>query len=67
MTNPGFISVKDIKDVYLPMGFSNFKIEGRGVGKCADPGISVVLYDSVRSIRSMSGKRYIWTICWIFL
>ncbi len=30
MTNPGFISVKDIKDVYLPMGFSNFKIEGRG-------------------------------------
>ena len=32
MTNPGFISVKDIKDVYLPMGFSNFKIEGRGLG-----------------------------------
>ena len=32
MTNPGFISVKDIKDVYLPMGFSNIKIEGRGLG-----------------------------------
>ena len=32
MTNPGFISVKDITDVYLPMGFSNFKIEGRGLG-----------------------------------
>lgn len=32
MTNPGFISVDDIKNVYLPMGFSNFKIEGRGLG-----------------------------------
>ena len=32
MTNPGFVSVADIKDVYLPMGFSNFKIEGRGLG-----------------------------------
>ena len=32
MTNPGFISVKDIKDVYLPMGFSHFKIEGRSLG-----------------------------------
>ena len=32
MKNPGFISVKDIQNVYLPMGFSNFKIEGRGLG-----------------------------------
>lgn len=32
MKNPGFISIKDIKNVYLPMGFSNFKIEGRGLG-----------------------------------
>ena len=32
MANPGFISVADIKDIYLPMGFSNFKIEGRGLG-----------------------------------
>ena len=32
MTNPGFISVADIKDVYRPMGFSDFKIEGRGLG-----------------------------------
>jgi hypothetical protein len=22
----------DIRDIYLPMGFSNFKIEGRGLG-----------------------------------
>lgn len=32
MTNPGFISVNDIRNVYMPMGFSNFKIEGRGLG-----------------------------------
>lgn len=32
MTNPGFIGVDDIKSIYLPMGFSNFKIEGRGLG-----------------------------------
>lgn len=30
--NPGFIGVDDIKNTYLPMGFSNFKIEGRGLG-----------------------------------
>lgn len=32
MANPGFIGVTDIRDRYLPMGFSNFKIEGRGLG-----------------------------------
>lgn len=32
MKNPCFISVNDIRDVYMPMGFSNFKIEGRSLG-----------------------------------
>lgn len=32
MKNLGFISTEDIRNVYLPMGFSNFKIEGRGLG-----------------------------------
>ena len=32
MKNPAFISVDDIRSRYLPMGFSNFKIEGRGLG-----------------------------------
>lgn len=32
MENPGFISVSDIRNVYLPMGFSHFKIEGRSLG-----------------------------------
>ena len=32
MENPGFIGVRDIVHTYLPMGFSHFKIEGRGLG-----------------------------------
>ena len=32
MENPGFISLDDIRNIYLPMGFSQFKIEGRGLG-----------------------------------
>ena len=30
--NPGFISTEAIWNTYLPMGFSNFKVEGRGLG-----------------------------------
>ena len=32
MENPGFIGIDDIIEKYMPMGFSNFKIEGRGLG-----------------------------------
>ena len=32
MKNPGFIGVEAVRDTYLPLGFSNFKIEGRGLG-----------------------------------
>ena len=32
MKNPGFIGIDDIQNVYAPNGFSNFKIEGRGLG-----------------------------------
>ena len=32
MRNPGFIGVEDIRSAYLPMGFSQFKLEGRGLG-----------------------------------
>ena len=32
MKNPGFISVEDIQKIYLPGGFSQFKIEGRSLG-----------------------------------
>ena len=32
MKNPGFIGLEDIRNVYVPNGFSNFKIEGRSLG-----------------------------------
>ena len=32
MKNPGFLGREDIQKSYLPMEFSNFKIEGRGLG-----------------------------------
>lgn len=32
MESPAFIGVDDIVNTYLPMGFTNFKIEGRGLG-----------------------------------
>lgn len=32
MENSAFIGISDITERYLPIGFSNFKIEGRGLG-----------------------------------
>ena len=32
MRNPGFIGIEDIQKVYMPNGFSHFKIEGRSLG-----------------------------------
>lgn len=32
MENPSFIGIEDIQNVYIPLGFSNFKIEGRSLG-----------------------------------
>ena len=32
MKNPAFIGVEDIQRLYLPQGFTNFKIEGRSLG-----------------------------------
>ena len=33
MKNPAFIGIGDIRDTYLPLGFSHFKIEGRSLGR----------------------------------
>ena len=32
MTNPGFIGIEDIQNIYVKKGFSHFKIEGRSLG-----------------------------------
>ena len=42
MENPGFIGIDDIRNIYLPMGFSNFKIEGRSLGSAIV--LEVLLY-----------------------
>lgn len=46
MENPSFIGINDIFDVYLPMGFSDFKIEGRGLGSAVV--LEFLLYYMVR-------------------
>lgn len=46
MENPAFISVKDITDVYIPNGFSNFKIEGRTLGSAVV--LEMILYYMVK-------------------
>ena len=32
MKNPGFIGIDAIRNTYMPLGFSHFKIEGRSLG-----------------------------------
>ena len=32
MDNPSFIGIEQIQNTYIPMGYSNFKIEGRSLG-----------------------------------
>lgn len=46
MNNPGFIGTDDIINKYLPMGFGNFKIEGRGLGSALI--FEFILYYMVR-------------------
>ena len=46
MENPGFISIEDILNIYLPMRLSNFKIEGRGLGSALI--LEFLLYYMVR-------------------
>lgn len=47
MENPGFISVEDIQNIYMPAGFSNFKIEGRSLGSAIV--LEFILYYMVKS------------------
>ena len=46
MKNPEFIGINEITDVYLPIGFSNFKIEGRSLGSALV--LEMLLYYMVR-------------------
>ena len=46
MASPAFISNEDIRDIYLPLGFDQFKIEGRGLGSAVV--LEMLLYYLVR-------------------
>ena len=46
MENPGFIGTEDILNTYMPMGFTNFKIEGRSLGSAVI--LEMLLYYMVK-------------------
>ena len=46
MKNPGFIGIREIRDVYLPNGFSHFKLEGRSLGSAVM--LEILLYYMTR-------------------
>ena len=46
MKNPGFIGIRDIREVYLKNGFTQFKIEGRRLGSAVV--LEMLLYYLVR-------------------
>lgn len=58
MKNPGFIGIDDITGKYLPMGFSNFKIEGRGLGSALI--LEFLLYYMVKPEYHLSVREHIY-------
>lgn len=46
MENPGFVGISNIIEEYLPMGFSQFKMEGRGLGSAVV--LEMLLYYMVK-------------------
>ena len=53
-----------MKNSYLPMGFSNFKIEGRGLGSALI--LEFLLYYMTKPEYQLQVREEIWIICWIF-
>ena len=58
MKNPGFIGISDIQDTYLPMGFSNFKIEGRSLGSAII--LEFILYYMVKPEYQLNVREHIY-------
>ncbi len=64
MENPGFIGIDDIRNIYLPMGFSNLKIEGRSLGSAIV--LEFLLYYMTKPEYQLKVReKYILTIRWI--
>lgn len=57
-TNPAFIGIEDIRDVYMPMGISNFKIEGRGLGSAVV--LEFLLYYMTKSEKHLEVREHIY-------
>lgn len=58
MENPGFIGIEDICGKYLPMGFSNYKIEGRGLGSAMI--LEFLLYYMTKPQYQLKVREYIY-------
>ncbi len=58
MNSPLFISVKDIRDIYMPLGFSNFKIEGRSLGSALI--LEFILYYMVKPEYQIEVREHIY-------
>lgn len=65
MKNPGFIGTDDILNTYLPMGFSNFKLEGRGLGSAMV--LEILLYYMVKPEYRISVREEIYLDCMLDL
>ena len=58
MENPAFIGIHDIQHTYLPMGFSNFKIEGRELGSALI--LEFLLYYMTKPEHQLRGREAVY-------
>ena len=58
MRNPGFVSLGDIQNVWLPNGFSHFKLEGRGLGSAVV--LEMLIYYMTRPERQLEVREEIY-------
>lgn len=65
MKNPGFIGTDDILNTCLPMGFSNFKLEGRGLGSAMV--LEILLYYMVKPEYRINVREEIYLDCMLDL
>lgn len=56
--NPAFIGIDDIQNTYIPMGFSNYKIEGRGLGSALI--LEFLLYYMTRPEYQIHVREYVY-------
>lgn len=56
-SNSNFISVKDINTVYMPMGFNNFKLEGRTASPLS--WIEIILYYLIRDDYKLEVREFL--------